>query len=135
MKVKLFTDDYPEEVALMMYNAATNEFLFWQDYGSITTPGIFTKRVDGLGQGTYVFLVYDQYRDGICCQYGNGRLEIYETFPDDPGLDDVLRWNHNGRFRKQTGASFQISDDDRRRGLEIGSPIEFDDTFDPQDED
>lgn len=91
--------------------------------------------MEGIKPGTYNFYVFDYYRDGICCQYGNGKVEIYETFPPELGLEDKLRWSHNGRFRKQTGASFRVTDDDRRRDLEAGgSRIEFDETFDPEDD-
>ena len=67
-----------------------------------------------LKPATYVFLLLDEFWDGICCRYGNGYVKIYEVFPPEENRDDELRWSHNGRFWNAAGASFLISDESRR---------------------
>jgi len=50
-----------------------------------------------LAAGQYIFLLMDEFWDGICCQFGNGNIKIYEVFPPESGRADVLRWEHDGR--------------------------------------
>jgi len=47
-----------------------------------------------LAAGQYIFLLMDEFWDGICCQFGNGNIKIYEVFPPESGRADVLgaRW-------------------------------------------
>lgn len=68
LRIDINYDDYPTETAWVLYDDDTKKELYWSDYGSVTTPGLHSKTFDNLKPGTYVFLILDQFFDGICCR-------------------------------------------------------------------
>lgn len=101
----------------MLYNDDTKEELYWSDYGEVDTPGLKSKSFLELKPGKYVFLMLDEAWDGICCQYGNGYVNVYEVYPPETGRGEELRWSTDGAFLNAAGAEFAVTEEDGRRSL------------------
>ncbi len=77
LTLEITFDNYPEEIYWVFYN--NDGFVVesapgaWGAYAGLT-GGITVTFC--LPDGTYTFEIYDQYSDGICCNYGNGSYSI-----------------------------------------------------------
>ena len=74
VNITVFTDDYPHENSWQVDSALTGQ--------THTTMGPFRSQRTAytteleLPYGTYTFTMFDSYRDGLCCRYGNGWYEV-----------------------------------------------------------
>lgn len=123
LRVDITYDQCPEESSWLLYDALSNEELYWLDFGEVTSPGLHSKTFPNLAPGTYNFLMLDSAWDGVCCRYGAGKIMIYEAFSEESGRDDELRWQHSGQFWNAAGSSFSVVDNSRRElkgsGIEV----------------
>lgn len=94
-------DDYGSETTWQLEN----------DEGDIIdTGGPYQDNMDGtvesatwcLGDGCYVFTIFDDYGDGICCDYGNGDFEIVNAF-------GTVLVNGNGIFTDDAVENFCLN--------------------------
>ncbi len=79
------------ELVLDDFGSETTWYLV-DDYGQIITGGgPFEDGTDGqtikeefcLEDGCYYVAVLDEYRDGICCYYGEGSFSLYDEYGDE----------------------------------------------------
>jgi V8-like Glu-specific endopeptidase len=68
-------DSYPEETGWTLKDSS-GEVLLSQGTGTYKTPGGQVSRTVSVPDGTYVFEIFDNQGDGICCEYGSGAYEI-----------------------------------------------------------
>lgn len=123
LRVDITYDNFPEESAWILYDDDTKEELHYSDYGDVTISGLRSMTFSDLPSGTYVFLLLDSAWDGICCQYGQGNVMVYEVFPSENSREDELRWRHAGQFWNAAGSTFRVVDGRRElrdAGVEVG---------------
>jgi Trypsin len=118
IRVDITYDEYPQENAWVLYRADTQEELFFSDYGETTTPGLHSHTFTDMDPGRYVFLMLDEYWDGICCRFGDGQMQVYQIFSDQ---GDEIKWKHDGKFWNAAGAIFVVEEGDERRSLQEAS--------------
>lgn len=68
IRVDITYDEYPQENAWVLYNDVTKEELYFSEYGDHTSAGLQSKVFTDLNPGRYVFLMMDEYWDGVCCR-------------------------------------------------------------------
>jgi len=95
--VKVLHDNYPEETAWTVKNGSGAVFMR-QRLGDILQPGEINQQSASVAKGTYTFRITDTERDGICCSYGVGKIEIY--------VDGKLVKSHNGEFGQSLSLEF-----------------------------
>lgn len=81
MTVSILTDDYGDETSWEIRNAQNQVVASGSGYGDATQYDIPACLADGC----YTFTIYDEYGDGICCEYGNGNYEILSPEGDVMG--------------------------------------------------
>eukprot|EP00873_Tetraselmis_striata_P012977 jgi/Tetstr1/433241/TSEL_022529.t1 len=59
--------------------------------------------------GVYLFVIRDDFGDGVCCDHGNGNFRLL--------VDGVELYKHNGQFQAHTVAALQIDDSPAVRGV------------------
>jgi hypothetical protein len=47
-----------------------------QSTGSFSTEGGVVSKTANIAEGTHTFEMADTYRDGVCCQYGDGEFKV-----------------------------------------------------------
>ena len=117
IRVDVTYDEYPQENAWVLYNDETQQELFYSDYGEAS--GSQSETFTDLPPGRYVFLMLDEFWDGMCCRYGRGRMDVYQLHSD--GRGDELKWDHDGKFWNAAGAIFVVGDEEDRRSLKVVS--------------
>lgn len=79
LALSLNFDDYPEETAWRLVNADTEEVIAQSStplaYGTYAGETSFSTSFC-IPDGNYVFTIFDQFGDGICCSYGNGSYTL-----------------------------------------------------------
>lgn len=73
LSIALQTDNYPSETSWEILDDQGNSVLQGGNYNSANT--LFTQNVC-LDTGCYVFHIYDEWGDGICCGEGEGFYEL-----------------------------------------------------------
>ncbi|MEM9678760.1 MAG: DUF1735 domain-containing protein [Bacteroidota bacterium] len=88
--VDIAFDDYPEETAWQIRDAANNIIAGDTAFGNHAGESSFTTTLC-LPDGEYIYILFDFYEDGICCSFGNGEanLELVEC----AGNIDLLEGN------------------------------------------
>jgi len=94
IKIDITFDDYPEDTSWFLYNTCNGgEEVIRQDdqYGDPiyrkSTLNVYDETVH---DGTFKFVIKDEYGDGICCQYGTGGYTVNYgsmTFAKDSSWD------------------------------------------------
>lgn len=87
--ITLVLDDYGSETTWDVRNE--NDIVLYSGgpfgggggWGSDGTNGQVEEFDLCLGNGCYTFTIYDEYGDGMCCQFGNGSYTLY----DDNGVE------------------------------------------------
>lgn len=72
MSVVIMTDNYGEETTWEIEDASNNVVASGSGYDNNTQYTIPACLADGC----YTFTIYDEYGDGICCEFGNGSYEL-----------------------------------------------------------
>jgi len=71
VSIEINFDDYAGETSWEIVDGNGTVFYSGDDYAG----GTFTRDVC-LPMGTYDFIIYDAFGDGICCSYGNGSYSV-----------------------------------------------------------
>lgn len=95
--VKVLHDNYPEETAWTLKDSSGTSIIR-QRLGDILQPGEVNQQSANVAKGTYTFKITDTERDGICCSYGVGKIEIY--------VDGQLVKSHDGDFGRSLSLEF-----------------------------
>ncbi|MEZ4909424.1 MAG: M43 family zinc metalloprotease [Saprospiraceae bacterium] len=74
-KVELTFDNYPTETSWSLINAAGN-IIFASPKYTTSIKGKTETTTRCLDAGCYTFNIYDTYKDGICCKYGQGKVRL-----------------------------------------------------------
>ena len=74
-KVELTFDNYPTETSWTLTNASGN-IIFASPKYSTSVRGKTETTTRCLDAGCYTFNIYDTYKDGICCKYGQGNVRL-----------------------------------------------------------
>lgn len=105
VRIEILTDNYPVDVAWSIREGGSNgRLIFRQDYGSLTR-GLNIQRVRLNTGRSYTFSIADRWSDGICCQFGNGRFDV---FLDE---NDVSLTSGGGNYGAGTTRQFTLSGD------------------------
>jgi len=75
VELNITFDQYPAEISWSIYDENGNVFANASSYGSQYANNTVTEEIC-LPDGCYTFQMTDSYGDGICCNYGNGSLEL-----------------------------------------------------------
>lgn len=59
--------------------------------------------------GAYLFVIRDEFGDGLCCDNGNGNFRLL--------VDGAELYKHNGQFTAHTVAVLQIDDSPAVRAI------------------
>lgn len=70
--VNITTDKYGEETSWIITDSSNKSVASGTGYGKETTYTI----PNCLPNGCYTFVITDKYKDGMCCQYGNGSYSV-----------------------------------------------------------
>lgn len=92
-----------------------------QEPNEIRDLGAIVKREIRVGPGTYRFTIMDALQDGICCDFGQGMVEIY--------VDGTLIRTIGGAFGGEAQATFVIGDvatDESDRGTRYFAEAAYD---------
>jgi hypothetical protein len=68
-------DNFPLETAWLLTEGPYD--LWFQNAGSVYTPGAVVSQSFTVTAGEFVFQIIDTDFDGICCQYGEGYWALY----------------------------------------------------------
>ncbi|MEN9638747.1 MAG: hypothetical protein RLZZ262_615 [Bacteroidota bacterium] len=74
--VEILTDEYPEETTWELINASNQVIATGGPYSDEST--LHTLEVCAPTDACYTFIIYDDYGDGICCQYGDGSYQVID---------------------------------------------------------
>ncbi|KAL3827549.1 hypothetical protein ACHAXA_002046 [Cyclostephanos tholiformis] len=85
ISVKFQFDDNPEEISWVLFDLVEQETKVFVDYGAYPKEEYANKlltipvTMDGpeMGEKHYVFTVYDENSDGLCCDRGEGYYKVY----------------------------------------------------------
>lgn len=77
-KIKVSLDDYGSETDWELYNEDNQLLASGGPYQDGNAGTVKTSNVT-LSDGCYEIDLYDSYGDGICCDYGDGKLEIFDS--------------------------------------------------------
>jgi PKD repeat protein len=94
MSVSLLTDDYGDETSWEIEDDQGNIVASGNGYGDATQYTIPTCLADGC----YTFTIYDEYGDGICCEWGNGAYELLSPDGDVMGEGAEFEDNESIQF-------------------------------------
>lgn len=78
MTVSILTDDYGDETSWEITDQANNVVASGSGYSDATQYNIPSCLADGC----YTFTIFDEYGDGICCQWGDGSFELFSSTGD-----------------------------------------------------
>ncbi|HOY38318.1 MAG TPA: Omp28-related outer membrane protein [Bacteroidales bacterium] len=82
IEIELKTDNYGSETTWEVVNTLNNDVLAeGGPYTNVSAVQTIAP-IDVDGTGCYAFYIYDEYGDGICCNYGSGYYKVY--------YDDVM---------------------------------------------
>ena len=74
--VDIKTDDFPEETTWEILDYTTSERVMANVEGGYGNCGRKYTKSQCVGDGGYLFVIYDSEGDGLCCEYGRGTYEV-----------------------------------------------------------
>eukprot|EP00586_Coscinodiscus_wailesii_P022503 CAMPEP_0172518576 /NCGR_PEP_ID=MMETSP1066-20121228/290898_1 /TAXON_ID=671091 /ORGANISM="Coscinodiscus wailesii, Strain CCMP2513" /LENGTH=661 /DNA_ID=CAMNT_0013300995 /DNA_START=94 /DNA_END=2079 /DNA_ORIENTATION=+ len=74
-RIEITTDNYPGETTWDLRNECSGSTVIEQG-GPYTTTGLQTESYCVASSQKYKFTINDEYGDGICCSYGNGKYKV-----------------------------------------------------------
>ena len=85
ISVQFQFDENPEEISWVLFDLVANEARVFVDYGTYLKDEYANKlltipiTMDGpeMGEKQYVFTVYDEASDGLCCDRGEGYYKVF----------------------------------------------------------
>jgi hypothetical protein len=75
VRLNLTTDDYAEETSWEFIDS-NNNILYSHTYNPSNSGKSFNYDFNVVPNECYTFTIFDEFQDGICCQYGNGSYEL-----------------------------------------------------------
>ena len=69
------TDEYAEETR-WEFKDSSDAVLYSVNYNPSNSSKTFNYDFDVVPNECYTFIIYDEFEDGICCEYGNGWYEL-----------------------------------------------------------
>lgn len=109
-QLNLTLDEYPEETTWEVSDGAT----VIASGGPYTEESVLVIEEFCLPEGCFVFTIYDEYEDGICCDYGEGSYTIENQL-------NVEVASSNGEFSSEESQDFcaSITALDEEKGLQL----------------
>ena len=109
ISVQFQFDENPEEISWVLFDLVANEARVFVDYGTYLKDEYANKlltipiTMDGpeMGEKQYVFTVYDEASDGLCCDRGEGYYKVFlGNVEDDHELlgDSVFEFSSSYYF-------------------------------------
>ena len=74
--VDITTDESPEETTWEILDYSTYERVMAKGTSSYGNNDRKYSKSQCLGEGGYLFVIYDTYGDGMCCEYGRGKYDV-----------------------------------------------------------
>jgi hypothetical protein len=115
-KVVVTLDDYGSETTWYIVDEQYNDVAKGGPYSDYASGTIKTHEVD-LSDGCYDLEIYDDWGDGMCCDYGNGSIVIL-----NPAGEEIA--SSNGRFGYFDYISFCIDNGRARITRTESGPID-----------
>ena len=114
LRVTIQHDKYPRETSWDLRHLDSFVQLYWQPFESVQTSHTVISQVfSDLPAGTYQLRMADQRSDGICCNYGQGSIQVTATTTTTTttshGDDDIVLWHHNGTFAKFLQLTIEVT--------------------------
>lgn len=75
VQIKLTLDDYGSETTFAIEDGSGNVVKSWGVFADGQNGKVITRNID-LPRGVYTFVIFDDYADGICCEYGDGKWTV-----------------------------------------------------------
>lgn len=72
--LSLTTDQFGDETTWELYNNTTETIV--ETGGNYTSSQTITQTIELTPNDCYTFTIYDEYGDGICCQFGQGSYSL-----------------------------------------------------------
>lgn len=106
--LKITLDGYPEEFGWKIRRADNDDIVHERFPGEYTEQGGYRERITVDDGGTFYLDLTDDRNDGICCVYGNGKVELFLGGESDP---DMLLAYSNGEYGTSASIEFTASED------------------------
>ena len=75
VRLTLKTDDFAEETS-WEFRDSSNSLLDSDSYNPSDNNKTFNYTFNVVSNECYTFTIFDDFSDGICCEYGNGSYEL-----------------------------------------------------------
>lgn len=119
IRVKVDHDDYPEETEWSVMDSSNN-MIMHQNAGDVLEWGAVKEQSANVPPGTFKFTMTDTESDGICCDYGQGKVEVF--------VDGKRVKSFSGDFGESLSFSFDtnaMEDDQTDNGQEIDMKVKY----------
>lgn len=99
-------DDYPIETKWEWSNLDNGEIIFQQEYADVEqVSAVVSQTFSNLRINTsYEFSIWDSYEDGICCEYGRGKISIV----DNNTNQEIF--SHSGNFQSNIAVVISVDE-------------------------
>jgi hypothetical protein len=88
IEISITLDNYPQDTSWTIFESTTNKTLFTSPSYNESMANSIQVTSECLFSGSYAFVIYDVYGDGICCKWGEGSYRLKLSGGDDD--DDVI---------------------------------------------
>ena len=75
VQIKVTLDDFGSETSFAIEDGSGNIVKSWGPFADFQNGKIITRNID-LPTGVYTFVIFDEYADGICCDFGDGKWTV-----------------------------------------------------------
>lgn len=118
VRVDITYDEYPVENSWTVRRGQTT--IVSKAPGSLLTSGLVQERLN-LNPGVHDFEIRDTYGDGICCSFGDGKVEIYA----ETATGDVMLASSDGQFGSISATQFIVpaADDSAPTSTTTSAPV------------
>ena len=97
-------DDFPEEISLKVTSETSNVVISNHPTGSFSCKATYTEELN-LPPGQYQLEIRDIFGDGMCCEYGEGSIEVHAIVP---GMPNEVLAECDGMFSERKIVSFTV---------------------------
>jgi len=75
VQIKVTLDDFGSETTFAIEDGSGNVVKSWGPFADFQSGKIITRNID-LPTGIYTFVIFDEFGDGICCDFGAGKWVV-----------------------------------------------------------
>ncbi len=75
VQIKVTLDDFGSETSFAIEDANGNVVKSWGTFADGQNGKVITRNID-LPSGIYTFVIFDEFADGICCDFGEGKWVV-----------------------------------------------------------